>query len=48
MDRTTVEAIRARLARIKVAITAKRTRELQANIIEAAYLRREPKGGGKT
>lgn len=41
MDPEVVEKLRARLARIKIAITAKKVRELEerVNIIEAAYLR---------
>ena len=45
-----LQAVRARLARIKVAIAAKETRELRErwpddNIVEAVYLRRRREEG---
>lgn len=52
MEPQVVERLRARLARIKVAIAAKRVQELAAetlppNVIEAALLRARLEGGPK-
>ena len=51
MDPEVMEAIRSRLVQIKIALTAKRVKELEerVNIVEQAYLiqRHPPKEGEK-
>lgn len=44
-DRTELEAIRSRWARIKGALIRKRVEQLQANVLEATMLKARLEGG---